>query len=623
MSLAPLDIPSNTQMKNQYFVLPGGLVFVDKVIPKKFEQPFVYNVNDINPCSYFVDLHRKVFDYGAYNYAGARVKLEHNVINVAKFRELLPVDFEDISILQYLEFGFPIGLNDDYSLFPVLKNHSSSYSFFTHIDKFISKELLKTGLTGPFSSSPFEPIMTSPLMTAIKKPGSRRTVFDASFSDFSLNVNTPEKSYLYEDYEFTFPKVDDFASLISELGHGCYMWKRYLSRFFLQLPLDPLDYDKVAFVWRGSLWFFTSFVWGCRHAGMNGQRVSSLIAAIHRSLGYQLQCNHRVFGCKSDCVHVSSPDEARSVCTDPFNCLNYSDDFAGAEIKLIRSTLSFNALGSLLEELNVDESTDKQVSPCQVLKYLGIEFDSVLMVMCVDHDKCLELKNELVNWFRRTKATKSELQSILGKLLWVARAVKFSRCFVMRIIAETKTVTSQTQKATLSDAIRKYFLWWYRYLQVFNGVEIIIPSHVQVQIAGDACPVGLGCWNTNTKEYFSRRFPLTLQDSQIPIHIKEFLCLIISAKVWGKTWAGKRVEIFCDNDSVCDVVTYLKPKDNQMQRYLREFLYWVCYYNFQPVVSKIGTKENLIADFISRNYDLSDAQKFFSKRDFSCCKVEV
>ena len=69
----------------------------------------------------------------------------------------------------------------------------------------------------------------------------------------------------------------------------------------------------------------------------------------------------------------------------------------------------------------------------------------------------------------------------------------------MRIIAETRSLTSQSQKATLSDAIRKDFLWWYLYLQVFNGVEIIVPSHVQVQIAGDACPVGLGCWNTNIK----------------------------------------------------------------------------------------------------------------------------
>ena len=101
------------------------------------------------------------------------------------------------------------------------------------------------------------------------------------------------------------------------------------------------------------------------------------------------------------------------------------------------------------------------------------------------------------------------------------------------------------------------------------------------------------------------------------------MCLIIAAKVWGKTWAGMRVEIFCDNDSVCDVVTHLKPKDNQMQKHLREFLYWVCLYNFQPVVSKIGTKENHIADFISRNYDPSDANKFFTEQGVPCTRLEV
>ena len=56
--------------------------------------------------------------------------------------------------------------------------------------------------------------MTSPLMTATKKPSSRRAVFDASFSNSSLNMSTPERSYLGEDYEFSFPKIDDFAALI-------------------------------------------------------------------------------------------------------------------------------------------------------------------------------------------------------------------------------------------------------------------------------------------------------------------------------------------------------------------------------------------------------------------------
>ena len=65
-------------------------------------------------------------------------------------------------------------------------------------------------VTGPFLNSPFSNVMLSPLMTFQKKPNSRGTVFDASFSDFSLNLNTPEKLYLDKDNEFSFPKLDDF-----------------------------------------------------------------------------------------------------------------------------------------------------------------------------------------------------------------------------------------------------------------------------------------------------------------------------------------------------------------------------------------------------------------------------
>ena len=73
--------------------------------------------------------------------------------------------------------------------------------------------------------------------------------------------------------------------------------------------------------------------------------------------------------------------------------------------------------------------------------------------------------------------------------------------------------------------------------------------------------------------------------------------------------------MYCDNDSVCDVITYLKPKDPMMQSLLREFLYWVCLFKFNPVVSKIGTKENFVADFLSRNFSMPDAATFFEKNN--------
>ena len=220
---APFDIPPKTFLSPNYFVLPCGSVFSDKKIPASFDvNPPMLSESFHYPCRYFVDLHNQIASYGTYNFAGARIPLKHSRLRVDKFRTLLPDSFEDLAILQYMEFGFPIGLNDNFVLQPLLKNHSSSYEYFTHIDKFLVRELSEHGLTGPFQSVPFESAMTSPLMTAVKKPCSRRPVFDASFGDFSLNVNTTEKSYLGENYEFSFPKIDDFVDIILSLGNGCF-----------------------------------------------------------------------------------------------------------------------------------------------------------------------------------------------------------------------------------------------------------------------------------------------------------------------------------------------------------------------------------------------------------------
>ena len=150
---------------------------------------------------------------------------------------------------------------------------------------------------------------------------------------------------MLDDFEFCFPKIDDFAGLLISLGSGALMWKRDLSRFFLQLPLDPLEYNKVCFVWRGTMFFFTSFVWGCRHAGMNGQRVSNLISAIHRSLGSD----------PSLLKFFVPEDSLEDFLPQFFNTLNYSDDFASAESSLQHANLSFQSMGALLEYLGFSE----------------------------------------------------------------------------------------------------------------------------------------------------------------------------------------------------------------------------------------------------------------------------
>ena len=106
-----------------------------------------------------------------------------------------------------------------------------------------------------------------------------------------------------------------------------------------------------------------------------------------------------------------------------------------------------------------------------------------------------------------------------------------------------------------------------------------------------------------------------MQGDEPPIHLKEFWVLIISIRLWGPSWSGQAVEIFCDNTAVVEVCLQQKPKNPDMAKFLREFLLLVVKFKFIPIVKKIGTKENRIADFISRVFDLKHHHDFFNENN--------
>ena len=100
--------------------------------------------------------------------------------------------------------------------------------------------------------------------------------------------------------------------------------------------------------------------------------------------------------------------------------------------------------------------------------------------------------------------------------------------------------------------------------------------------------------------------------SSTPIHLKEYWVLLVSIKLWGHLWTGSSVELYVDNTAVCHTCTNQKPSDPQMSAFLREYLYLVVKYKFNPVVKHISTKDNYIADYLSRNFYKDEANKFFS-----------
>jgi hypothetical protein len=594
-----------SSLKDKIIMTPSA-PFIDKVLPASKHQ---LRPRQTFTADYFSSLHNLVAaagirsDGSTYpaltpNFLGARIKLRHVGMKTDRWRYHLR-GYEHSEIVQHLEYGFPLGLNELPELESSTRNHGSSYSFYTHVDKFIAEEIKLGGLTGPFDKVPWWDTIISPLMTAPKKPSSRRTVYDASFGDFSLNNATPSNAYLGQPCVYTYPKIDDFRRMVLRCGRGCFLFKRDLARFFLQIPLDPVEYHRVGFLWRGLIFFFIGLAFGLRHSGLQGQKLTDALAWIHRRQG------------------LETAEEKQ------FNVINYSDDLGGCETNLTRAEESFNKLKVLMDDLGLEESSKKAESPSQELVYLGVMFDSVAMEMRVPPDKLAEIKSEIGQWSRKSTITRKNLQSLLGKLFWVSRVVRLARVFMGRLLQQLRDManTGDNLKVKLSAEARKDLKWWDRFLDHFNGIQMIIeedPFPLELSqlldrpydvYAGDATPMAGGGFFG--KQYWSRMLPRDLQDPSIPIHIKEFWILIVSSRLWGEDWTGRAVTLFCDNTAVVDTINHKKPKDPALLSLLREFLFVSVTYKFIPVVRKIGTKENYLADHISRRFDSASATKMF------------
>ena len=215
LDVAPKQLHKVGMLKNLIVQMPCGNNFTDKVLPAS-ESNLETNLH-FSP-DYFVALHNVVsapgwsgdgVPYPAYtpNHLGARVQLPHVKLKIARWRYHL-LGYENAELVQHLEFGFPMGLDVSPDLKSARQNHGSAYQWYGHVDKFVSTETSVGGLTGPFKLAPWWNMMISPIMTAPKKPMSRRTVYDATFGEKSLNNATPSDVYMGKPTHYTFPKIE-------------------------------------------------------------------------------------------------------------------------------------------------------------------------------------------------------------------------------------------------------------------------------------------------------------------------------------------------------------------------------------------------------------------------------
>ena len=488
---------------------------------------------------------RTIFDVvaqdGRFNHEGPRVPLP-SAMNIGQWRTLLQ-GYSDFRVVDYLEFGWPIGIDREAALLSYHKNHPSADTHPRDVGHYIATELGHGALLGPFAGPPAIGCHYSPLMTRLKR-GSlfRRVIIDLSWpKGFSVNDGISRTEYIDGPLTISLPTPDDMERAVVGVGRGAYMYKTDLSRGYRQLRVDPLDWPFLSFRHLDAHFMDICPPFGLRSSAMAMQRVSQAIIYLHSKRGYASKA--------------------------------YIDDFGGAEGSQSVADKALKALQGIMDTLGVVQAEAKICLPSQRMVWLGILFDTIEMSMSIPAEKMGDIMACLRDWEARARATRKQMQSLLGLLNFVASVAPPVRLFTNRMLDALREAPP-SGSTSLSHQFKKDVQFFVDLLPMFNGTRImgkaIVPYQHQVEL--DACLTGCGAVAGN--EFYAARFPPEVCDEEHSIAHLEMLNVVVAVKMWRKRWSGWAVQVYCDNLNSVYVLQTGRSRDFFMRACAREvFLY--------------------------------------------------
>ena len=97
----------------------------------------------------------------------------------------------------------------------------------------------------------------------------------------------------------------------------------------------------------------------------------------------------------------------------------------------------------------------------------------------------------------------------------------------------------------------------------------------------------------------------------LPIHSLEMLAVLVGVRFWGKYCVGGKVQIYCDNESVVQVLNTSRTRDPFLGSCLREIWLEVSNCGFELRAVHLPGVENRVADWLSRWDVHSKYQEYF------------
>ena len=200
---------------------------------------------------------------------------------------------------------------------------------------------------------------------------------------------------------------------------------------------DPADAVKVV-KWKEHYYLDLGIAFGWIHGSSSFQLIADVITHIMREKGFQ------VFAYIDNFILVNPKHKAKK---------------------------AFDTLYDLLTELGLPMNEDKTVPPSSKLTCSGIHIDIPNNTLSIDTEKGQAIYDVCANIITKSHISKRQMQSLLGKLLYLHKCVKPARTFVNQILMTFRNSTSK--RILITDAFKQDLLWFLKFLPAYNGVSTL------------------------------------------------------------------------------------------------------------------------------------------------------
>lgn len=251
-------------------------------------------------------------------------------------------------------------------------NHRSALQNVQVVEALLTSELNLGRIQGPFDSCPLVDLKISPLGLVPKKEvGKFRLIHDLSWpKGSSVNDGIP-----HEEATVSYETFDDVVRLILDSGPFSMVAKCDILEAFRIIPINPIDYHLLGFMWNDKIFFDMCLAMGCSSSCRIFESFSNALQWILCKAIPSARVSHIL----DDFVFVGPHNSSA--------CLSLLNTFL-----------------AICERLGVPINHNKTVLPCTSITVYGLIIDTAIMEIQLPVDKINKLI-ETLNQFLRKKNT--------------------------------------------------------------------------------------------------------------------------------------------------------------------------------------------------------------------------